>query len=152
MHDSTVTLFNGHERRGVLLWYPTVFTGVTLTETRGDTATPDAGTVSADTVEIIIRTAADKTSRTPSGTIRQYAGPKEYAALADPSGYFTFTPQRDFIAVGDLSAAYPEPVEDEAEDDFHGFYHAMSKTRDRVYLVTDAAFFSLLPHFEVSGR
>lgn len=152
MYDSTITLFNLREAEDVRRWFPTVFHGVTLTEIRGNAAAPNAGIISADTVEVILPASADRSVSDGSGAAVRYALPKEYAALPDPSGRFTFTPQQDFFVVGDLSGTYPEPVEDEAEDGFHGFYHAINKARDGVYLVTAAAFFPLIPHFEIGGK
>ena len=152
MHDQTITLFNGHEKDGVLRWYPTVFSGVTLSEIRADTVSPNAGTVGADTVEVLLPVSPDRSLTDENGTVRQYIGPKAYAALDNPAGYFTFTPQQDFFVTGDLSAEYPAPAEDEAEDDFHGFYHALNQVRDGVYQVTSAVFYSLIPHFEIGGK
>ena len=152
MHDQTITLLNCHEQDGVRRWYPTVFSGVTLSEVRANTATANAGTVSADTVEVLLPVSADQSSADGNGAVRQYVGPKAYAALENPAGFFTFTPQEDFFAIGDLSAAYDFPAADEAEDSFHGFYHAVNQSRDGVYQVTSAAFFSLIPHFEIGGK
>ncbi|MBQ9347017.1 MAG: hypothetical protein IJT94_06700 [Oscillibacter sp.] len=152
MYDAVITLFNCHERDSVRKWYPTVFSGVTLEAVRSDARSVSDGTVGADTAVVILPTAPDCSKKTASDAVRQYAGPKEYAALADPSGFFTFTPQQDFFVKGDLSGEYPVPVEDEAEDAFHGFYHAINQRRDGVYLVTEAAFFPLIPHFEIGGK
>ena len=103
---------------------------------------------SADTVELIIRTAADKSNTENSVTVR-YAAPKEYAALENPVGYFTFTPEQDFFYVGSVMAAsYPE---DDYDDD-NGFYHHMNKTHDGVYMIQSSTFYSLIPHFEIGGR
>ena len=144
MHDTTVTLFNFHEATGK--WYPTEFHNVTLTEANAGTPTPDAGMKSADTVEIIIRTAADKSS-TENGVTVRYAGAKEYAALENPVGYFTFTPEQDFFYVGSvIAASYPEDDYDE------GLYHHMNKTYDGVYMIQSCMFYSVIPHFEIGGH
>ena len=144
MHDATITLFNFHERTGN--WYPTIFNQVSLTEAKADSATADAGIKNGDTIEAIIRTAADK-SHTESGVKVQYVGPKAYAALENPAGYFTFTTERDFFFVGNSTSGI---VSDDDYDE--GFYHAMNKEHDGVYLVQSAAFYSLIPHFEIRGR
>ena len=144
MHDATVTLFNFHEAAGK--WYPTEFHNVSLTAVRADTGNADAGTINADTVEIIIRTASDKSS-TENGVTVRYVGPKEYAALENPVGYFTFTPEQDFFYVGSVIAASCQ------EDDYdEGFYHYMNKAFDGVYMIQSSTFYSLIPHFEIGGR
>ena len=144
MHDATVTLFNFHEATGK--WYPTEFHNVSLTESNGNTPTPDAGMKNTDAVELIIRTAADK-SNTENGVTVRYVGPKEYAALENPVGYFTFKPEQDFFYVGSVMAtSYPEDDYDE------GFYHLMNKTYDGVYMIQSSVFYGLIPHFEIGGR
>ena len=144
MHDATITLFNFHERTGN--WYPTIFNQVSLTEAKADSATADAGIKNGDTIEAIIRTAADK-SNTEYGVKVQYVGPKAYAALENPVGYFTFATEQDFFFVGNAASGI---VSDDDYDE--GFYHAMNKEHDGVYLVQSAAFYSLIPHFEIGGR
>ena len=146
VHDVTVTLFNFHKATGK--WDPTEFHNVSLTAVRADTGKADTGTVNADMVEIIIRTAADK-SNTECGVTVRYVGPKEYAALESPVGYFTFTPEQDFFYVGSVMAtSYPE----EDYDDDNGFYHFMNKNHDGVYMIQSSTFYSLIPHFEIGGR
>jgi hypothetical protein len=139
-------LFNFHEATGK--WYPNEFHNVSLTAANANAPTPDAGMKSADAVEIIIRTAADK-SNTENGVTVRYVEPKQYAALESPVGYFTFKPEQDFFYVGACAAgAYSE---DDYEDD-NGFYHFMNKSYDGVYLIQSATFYSLIPHFEIGGR
>lgn len=144
MRDATVTLFNFHEATGK--WYPTEFHNVTLTEANASAPTPDAGMKSADTTELIIHTAADKSSAENGVTVR-YVGPKEYAALENPVGYFTFKPGRDFFYVGSVMAGTY------SDDDYdEGLYHDMNKAYDGVYMIQSWAFYSLIPHFEIGGR
>lgn len=146
MHDTTVTLFNFHEVTGK--WYPTEFHNVSLTAANANTPTPDAGIKNADAVEIIIRTAADKSS-TENGVTVRYVPPKEYAALENPAGYFTFKPEQDFFYVGSVAASTYS--EDDYEDD-NGLYHHMNKRYDGVYMIQSEMFYSLIPHFEIGGR
>jgi len=174
MHDSTITLFNYREAER--LWYTTVFSNVSLIELKAESASQH-GHTNSDAVEIIIKVRPNKIVPTliyepnnlvdENGNIivsgegtrvsyddpdtneeRQYLGPKAYAALTSPAGYFTFKPETDFIMVGNFS--HSEPISD---DDFEqGLYHAMNETQDGVYMVTSAAYFSLIPHFEIGGR
>lgn len=145
MYKDTITLFCFHELTG--LWYTTVFTGVHLTEIKADTSTADAGTVGADTVEAIVHVSPDRSSKDAEGTVRQYVGPKAYAALEDPAGRFTFQAERDFFVVGDHAS---EPLRD---DDYEsGLYDAMNKAMDGVYMISSSVFYRILPHFEIGGR
>lgn len=140
MYDATITLFN--LRRSDNTWRTTLFEGVNITEPKAATATTQ-GTRSDDTVEIMLRC-----DRSQCAAGMQYAPPKAYQALDDPTGYFTLTPEADFIAVGDHTT--DETVR---EDDYdEGLYHAMNDLYDGVYMVTGATWFSLLPHFEIGGR
>lgn len=172
MRDGVITLFNLHRGR----WYTTVFAGVTVTEKQAAAASRH-GITSDDDISVHVYVNAKKVADTliyepyrlvdengnviitDDGTgvtymdpetslLKQYIGPKAYEALDDPTGYFTFTPERDFIAVGNYS-------HDEAilEDDFEeGLYHATNDKHDGVFLITGATYFSLLPHFEIGGK
>ena len=52
--------------------------------------------------------------------------------------------------MGDYTADADSSIPDTDYDG--GFYHAMNTGRDSVYAVTSAAFFPLIPHFEIGGR
>lgn len=150
MYDAVVTLFNFHEPTGT--WHTTVFSGVNLLEAKAETATRDSGRTNGDTVELIIHTNSEKSAQVvdTDGTTAsvQYVGPKAYSALEDPQGFFTFKAETDFVVVGNHAQIAPV-----ADDDYdEGLYHAMNNEYDGVYMITAAAFFSLLPHFEIGGR
>ena len=149
MRDRTITLFNFHKASG--LWYPTVLNNVSLNAVHADNATANAGIVNADVTEAIIRVSADKSVTDANGNIKRYAGPKLYANLENPAAYFTFTPEQDFFMEGDYGSA--EPVSDDEYDDFDGgFCDAMNRKRDGVHVIQSAAYYSLIPHFEIGGR
>lgn len=142
MYDTTLTLFNYHKATN--LWYTTVFHGADVIATHGADSSVQ-GIQNKDAVDIIIRTNALQIAVTPTGA-KQYLRPKEYAVCGTPENSFTFTPQTDFIVVGDCGVK--EPLE-EGED--CGLYHRMNDTHDEVYLIQTAAYYSLLPHFEIGG-
>lgn len=144
MYKDTITLYNYHAATGH--WYTAVFEGVDLTGQRASSGMQH-GVTSADAVEIIIHARPDKAVETAQG-VQQYLGPKVYAALADPAGYFTFCPARDFIVAGSCPLEQPA-----AEDDYeNGLFHKLNRERDGVYQITSAAWYSLLPHFEVEAH
>lgn len=175
MYHDVVTVFNFHEKTGK--WYTTVFKNVNLIEVKAETATRDSGRTNNDAVELIIHVKQDKSAHTviyepyrivdnegnafvaddhnklsyqdpDTDDVRKYIGPKAYARLDDPRGYFTFKAETDFFVVGNYSSA--DPVDDDEYDE--GFYHAMNDAQDGVYMISSAVFYSLLPHFEIGGR
>ena len=141
MFDNTITLFNYHAKTNK--WYSTKFTDVDLLEQDAKTATPK-GETNGSSVDLLINVTADKSSADG----KKYVGPKAYANVDDPEAYFTFIPETDFFMEGDYSML--EPV---CEDDYEsGYYHEMNTICDGVHMVVSAAYFSLIPHFEIGGR
>lgn len=144
MYHNTITLFNYHKATGK--WYPSVISGVDLIGNKASTATKE-GVNNGDAVDIIIHCTKDRIITTSEGA-KSYTGAKAYAQCNTPAACITFAPEQDFIYEGewpDLSAI----TDDEYES---GLYHAMNDTYDGVYLVSSAAYFDLLPHFEIGGR
>ena len=140
MYQDTITLFNYHAATDS--WYTTVFTGTNLVENTASNATRQ-GHTSGDAVELIVHTSKSKQA---SG--KQYIRPKIYAATEDPSEYFTFVPESDFFIAGEHGS--DTPINDSDFED--GLYSAMNDMHDGVYMISSAAFYSLLPHFEIGGR
>ena len=145
MFQNTITLFNFHKATG--LWYPSVFKGVDLGVNTASNATKD-GKNSNDTVNIIIHCTKDKVFTTADGTKKSYTGAKAYSKCDNPTACITFNPECDFIYEGEW--ANLELIND--EDYESGFYHSMNEEHDGVYMITSAAFYGLLPHFEIGGR
>ena len=140
MFCNTVTLFNYHAK--TKQWYTTKFDGADLLEVGAKSATPK-GETNGSSVDLLINVSSDK-----SYEDKAYLGPKAYAAADDPAAHFTFTPETDFFMEGDYSMQ--EPV---SEDDYEsGYYHEMNTLHDGVHMVVSAAFFPLIPHFEIGGR
>ena len=144
MYQNTITVFNYHEKTG--FWYPSVINGADLIASKSSSATKE-GRNNADSVDIIIHCSADKAVTTTAGQ-KSYTGPKEYASCDAPTERITFKPECDFIYDGE----WPElaPISDEGYDS--GLYHALNDEHDGIYMISSAAFYSLLPHFEIGGR
>lgn len=141
MFDCKVTLFNYHAMTNK--WYTTLFDGVDLHEVDAKAATQQ-GEKNGSSVDLLINVKPDKS--TDDG--KRYVGPKAFAAIDNPAAYFTFIPETDFFMEGDYSM--DEPV---CEDDYEsGYYHEMNNVHDGVYMVVSAAYFPLIPHFEIGGR
>lgn len=144
MFQSTITVFNYHKQTG--LWYPSVISGADLIASKASTRTTD-GVNNADAVDILINCTPAKVITTGAGD-KSYTGPKEYASCADPASRITFTPEQDFIFDGEWADL--TPIDDEDYDE--GLYHALNATHDGIYMISSAAFYGLLPHFEIGGR
>ena len=175
MYEHTITVFNFHEKTGA--WYTSVFSGVSLYDNASANATPSSGKVNASSIEAIIHVDQSKSASTiiyepniivdeygnvittddskmlsyqepETNKVKSYTGPKAYAKLENPDGYFTFKPETDFFVTGNYSSNDPIPDED-YED---GLYNAMNDAQDGVYMIASAIFYGLLPHFEIGGR
>lgn len=175
MYDAIITLFNFHEKTGA--WHTTVFSGVSLYATEGAGATRDSGRINESTIDAIIHVDRNQAASTviyepnriadsagnticaDDGTalcykepdtcrVKRYIGAKAFSKLDDPGGYFTFKPETDFFAVGNYSSS--TPILDDTYE--QGLYHAMNDAQDDVFMIVSAAFYGLLPHFEIGGR
>ena len=146
MYDDTITLFNFCAATGC--WYPSVLSGVELGVSHANNSTRE-GNKNANTFVALIHTndMSDKLLTTSEG-VKSYIGSKEYAACADPAGFYTFTPEQDFIYEGEWESL--DPIEESSEDE--GLYQQMNDQYDGVHMIQSAEFFRLLPHFEVEGR
>ena len=99
-------------------------------------------------MSVIIHCTADKTFTTADGTEKSYTGAKAYAKCENPTACITFKPECDFIYEG----AWPD-LEPLREEDYEsGLYHALNDEYDGVYMISSAAYYGLLPHFEIGGR
>lgn len=142
MFDMTVTVFNYHEN--TKRWYTTLLEGVTLNGGDGAKATRQ-GVTNGDSVTLLLPVACVDGAATYKG--KPYLKPKAYAALDNPAAAFTFSPEADFFIVGDHRS--DAPIEEAEYMD--GLYTEMNAEHDDVYLVTSAAFYSLIPHLEIGG-
>lgn len=145
MYDQTITLFNYRESDHT--WRTSVFDGVNIIEAQGKSATKH-GDTGSDSVEILLNCQPFKLAMDRDGNELLYLTPKAYAARGEAEGYFTLTPECDFIMTGDHHSE--EPLNDDDYDE--GLYHAMNDEYDGVYMITSATWFGLLPHFEIGGR
>lgn len=143
MHDRTITLFNYHGGK----WYPSIIHGVTLVENIASSATAQAGETGGDTLEVSIKANTSKEIETATG-FKAYIPPTAYATCTAPADCLTFKPECDFICCGEWPTA---PIDD-AEYEESGLYHAMNEEYDGVYMITSAAWYGLIPHFEIGGR
>ena len=147
MFDRTVTLFNYMKSTGK--WYSTVIRNCTL-EAEESSSDSTRGTNSTSNVRIHLHCDRNKVFQTERGAV-PYVPTKDYQTLT-PSGSsvygLTFTPERDFLVVGKEMTVSAVPDADYES----GFYHYVNDLEDDVYMITNATWYSLIPHFVVGGR
>jgi hypothetical protein len=145
MFGDTITVFNF--KGGY--YYPHVLHGVDAVGiSDGATATNMSGTTNSDIGTVLIQTNASKIIAADN-TVLPYVSPKAFEALTDGiDSVITFQPQKDFILVGAYEST--QPIYD---DDYEtGFYDELNSTRDGVYQISSAVFYSLIPHFEIGVK
>lgn len=144
MYKDTVTLFNRIDNSGVVTWRPVVFA---LSDFNADRSAILAqyGENCADRSKWHIRVKAGLNGAIFAGT-KRYVLPHAYTGA---SGTFTLRSGNDFdfFALGDYSGA------DIADDGYlDGFYNAFNAAHDNVYVVSNVALYSVIPHIEVTGK
>lgn len=148
MYRDTVTLFNLHDG----MWRASVLRGVDLNADRA-ALIAKYGADCKDRARLHIRFqlaeggAAVVTSGEESYTVK---APREYVG---EEGTITFRPAYtgevlDFFLTGEWDG---EAVIEDADYE-SGFYDHLNGTMDGIYTITEAARYSVIPHFEIIGR
>jgi hypothetical protein len=145
MFGDTITLFNFHEPTS--MWYAHTISGCDCGITAANTATTQNGITKSDNSTLIIPCSSDKVITTVDSEA-EYCTPKKYTLLSDPENYITFQPETDFFVVGEYNGS--SSVSDEDYED--GFYDYINSESDDVFMVASAAFYGMIPHFEIGGR
>ena len=149
MYSDKITLFNHYKSRLGDMWYPTVIDGVNLLIDKA-AIVAKYGAESKDNALLNIH------YQTVDGQImidgKPYLPPKEWERqtndkLAD-SITFASGLDFDFFILGE----YPEikPILD--EDYRNGFFEEVKKEHDFVFAITSVAMYSVIPHFEITGK
>lgn len=136
MFSKTITLYNLHGDT----WRPTVLHNCCLITDKA-ARQAQTGIENADRASLYI----PKASVEAAGA--SVVSPKEYEAMNNPSGYITFNEGTDFFVRGEQDTA---AVND--EDYPSGYYDYLNRTKDDVFLITSAADYDLIPHYEISGK
>ena len=152
MYKDTITLFNRDAANQ--LWYPTVMRNVDVNADRG-AIMASYGANATDNAKLHVRyQSSDAGFKVGQKT---YLEPLEFAASTDKANHFTFAFGQengdlafDFFMVGDYGSE--AVISDDAYDDYDGFYNYMNATKDRVYMVSSCAIYSVIPHFEVLAK
>lgn len=145
MYKDTVTIFNRKtDRTGIDLWYATVLRDVNLNVDKG-AIVKTYGEQSADAVILNIR----HDNNIIQG--KTWLPPKDWQRSDSPGDFITFTggSKFDFFWLGEWTGSGV------ISDDSYGvmsFYDYMNKNYDFVFAITNVGYFSVIPHFEISGK
>lgn len=150
MFNDTITVFNSYEDSFKnITWYPTVIRGVNLLIDKA-AIVAKYGTDSKDNAILNIH------YQTIDGQIfvdgKPYFLPKEWKNqtndMLSESITFASGTDFDFFMLGE----YPtqEPIMD--EDFRNGFFEEVKKEYDFVFAITSVANYSVIPHFEITGK
>ena len=150
MFKDTITVFNSYEDSFEnITWYPTVIRGVNLLIDKA-AIVAKYGTDSKNNAILNIH------YQTIDGQIfvdgKPYFLPKEWKNqtndMLSESITFASGTDFDFFMLGE----YPtqEPIMD--EDFRNGFFEEVKKEYDFVFAITSVANYSVIPHFEITGK
>ena len=149
MYRDTITLFNRYRSRLGDMWFPTVLNGVNLNIDRASVV-ERLGAESKDKVIVNIRYVNVNDKKLVDG--KEYLTPKVWDSqvVEELPNTLTFTPDNDFdfFMVGEYGNT--EPIND---DDYpEGFFDYISNQYDYVFAITSVSEFSVIPHFEITGK
>ena len=149
MYSDKITLFNHYKSRLGDMWYPTVINGVNLLIDKA-AIVAKYGAESKDNALLNIH--YQTVDEQPYIDGKPYLPPKEWERqtndiLAD-SLTFTSGNDFDFFAIGDYQ--FSDPIADNDYDE--GFYNYMKSEYDFVFAITSVAKYTVIPHFEITGK
>ena len=149
MYNDTVTVFNRYvDSLKNTIWHPHVLSGVNLIVDKAVIA-EKYGEVSKDNAVMNVK------YRFVDGNImigdKPYLLPKEWEnqtndKLSESITFSNESTEFDFFMLGDYGSK--EPILDEDGD----FYSEMQKRYDYVFAITSVAKYSVIPHFEITGK
>lgn len=147
MYSDTVTLFNRAESNGAIIWYATVLTRVDFNADIAKQATT-SGENASDNARLHIAYYSQNGNAMIGN--KKYLAPKVWATSTEKSASVTFASGKafDFFMLGAWNGA--ATVSDSAYSD--GFFEYIRSAHDDVYAITNAAMYSVIPHFEITGR
>ena len=151
MHHDTVTLFNRQKNKAGDIWFPTILTGVNVNVDRG-AIVKVYGAESEDNLILNV----PYTQRGPwlyiatKDGVKEWFPPKEWQRLEQHETGVTFTAGNafDFVWLGEWTGGGQIP------DDYgdKSFYDYMLSMYDYVFAITSVGSYSVIPHFEITGK
>lgn len=149
MYSDIVTVFNRYESSLGDMWYPSVLRGVDLNTDRAHIVAK-YGAASADAAALHIKYELINGQKMIAGKL--YLPPKEWEMQTNDmlatSITFASGQNFDFFWRGE----WPDETPISDDDYLDGFYNYMNSRHDDVYAITQHAWYSLIPHFEIGGK
>lgn len=152
MFTDTITVFNYYkDSLKNVTWYPTVIHGVNLLIDKA-AIVAKYGAESKDNAVLNIH------YQTVDGQImvedKPYFPPKEWERQTNDKLPETITFASgtgfDFFILGEYPTT--EPILDDYDNYKHGFFEEMKKEYDFVFAITSVGMYSVIPHFEITGK
>lgn len=152
MFADVITVFNRYEDSlKNVTWYPTVIHGVNLLIDKA-AIVAKYGAESKDNALLNIH------YQTVDGQImvdgKPYFPPKEWERQTNDklSETITFASGTgfDFFILGEYPTT--EPILDDYDNYKHGFFEEMKEEYDFVFAITSVGMYSVIPHFEITGK
>lgn len=149
MYKDTITLFNRYESKLGDMWYPSVIKNVNLNMDKGYII-QNYGADSQDTAVLNVRYKNTDEGKMVGG--KKWLSPKQWDEQVNDllSETLTFYGGNDFdfFWLGEWTGN--EPISD---NEYNGFYDYMSKKHDYVFRISSVSGpFTVIPHFEITGR
>lgn len=149
MYKDTVTIFNRFKNKSGDAWYPSVLHNVNINLDKA-TINEKYGEKSQDNVILNVQFTPDSSDKKIGTKI--WKPPKEWEKqdLDLLPQAITFTPGQnfDFFYLGEWGNE--TPISDNDYTD--GFYNYMNSKHDYVFAITSASCYSVIPHFEITGK
>lgn len=150
MYTDVITVFNSYEDSlGNVTWYPSVIRGVNLLIDKS-AIVAKYGAESKDNA--ILNIHFDKVNEQIMVDGKNYLPPKEWERqtndkLADSITFVSGT-DFDFFMLGEY------PMQGPINDDEYrnGFFEEVKKEYDYVFAITSVAKYTVIPHFEITGK
>ena len=152
MYSDVITVFNSYEDSFKnVTWYPSVIKGVNLLIDKS-AIVAKYGAESKDNA--ILNIHFDTVDKQIMVDGKTYLPPKEWERqtndkLAD-SITFAGSTDFDFFMLGEYSTT--EPILDDYDNYRNGFFEEMKKQYDYVFAITSVAKYTVIPHFEITGK
>lgn len=148
MYKDTITLFNRYvDSMGNTMWFPHVLTGVNLNVDRS-VIVNKYGEQSKDNAVLNVKYHLVDNRKMVNNL--PYLDPKEWERQVndDLPKIITFAQGNDFdfFMLGDYGSE--EPIEDNKGT----FYRDMQQEYSDVYAITSVAEYSVIPHFQITGK
>lgn len=152
MFTDTITVFNYYkDSLKNVTWYPTVIHGVNLLIDKA-AIVAKYGAESKDNALLNIH------YQTVDGQImvdgKPYLSPKEWERQTNDKLPETITFASgtgfDFFILGEYPTT--EPILDDYDNYKHGFFEEMKEEYDFVFAITSVGMYSVIPHFEITGK